>query len=134
MGLTPLFELFAGPLSFHLANYVQRFGWGCSREKSNPRLPRQTGVNRIIHTVFKGCTVFKVTKYMCYIILLYPEIRLKRAPQFHTVFKVIRVQAFRSQYLRCIGVGIDNRLTGHLKVYKVTVLCEENYGITLLQY
>ena len=71
---------------------------------------------------------------MCYIILLYPEIRLKRAPQFHTVFKVIRVQAFRSQYLRCVGVGIDNRLTGHLKVYKVTVLCEENYGITLLQY
>ena len=68
---------------------------------------------------------------MCYIILLYPEIRLKRAPQFHTVFKVIRVQAFQSQYLRCIGVGIDNRLTGHLKVYKVTVLCEENYFFCL---
>ena len=52
MGLTPLFELFTGPLSFHLANYVQRFGWGYSSEKSNPRLPRQTGVNRTIHTLF----------------------------------------------------------------------------------
>ena len=71
---------------------------------------------------------------MYYFILLYPEIRLKRAPQFHTVFKVILVQAFRSQYLRCIGVGIDNRLTGHMKVYKVKVLCEGNYDITLLQY
>ena len=86
---------------------------------------------------------------MCYIILLYPEIRLKRAPQFHTVFcdsssgllityNIPRSDAGEAlnfiQYLRCIGVGIDNRLTGHLKVYKVTVLCEENYGITLLQY
>ena len=38
MGSTPLFELFASPLSFHLTNYVQRFGWGCSSEKSNPWL------------------------------------------------------------------------------------------------
>ena len=48
MGPTPLFELFTGPLSFHLANYMQRFGWGYSSEKSNPRLPRQTGVNRTV--------------------------------------------------------------------------------------
>ena len=60
MGLTPLFELFAGPLSFHLANYVQRFGWGCSSKKSNPRLPRQTGVNRTVHTLSASCTVIKV--------------------------------------------------------------------------
>ena len=37
-GLTPFFELFAGPLYFRLANYVQRIGWGCSSEKSNPWL------------------------------------------------------------------------------------------------
>ena len=48
MGPTPLFELFTGPLSFHLANYMQRFGWGCSSGKFNPRLPRQTGVNRTV--------------------------------------------------------------------------------------
>ena len=27
---TPLFEFFTGPLSFRLANHVQRFGWGYS--------------------------------------------------------------------------------------------------------
>ena len=48
MGLTPLFELFAGLLSFRLANRMQRIGWSCSSEKSNPRLPRQTGANRIV--------------------------------------------------------------------------------------
>ena len=48
MGPTPLFELFTGPLSFHLADYMQRFGWGCSSGKFNPRLPRQTGVNRTV--------------------------------------------------------------------------------------
>ena len=48
IAVTPLFELFTGPLSFHLANYMQRFGWGYSSEKSNPRLPRQTGVNRTV--------------------------------------------------------------------------------------
>ena len=60
MGLTPFFELFAGPLYFRLANYVQRIGWGCSSEKSNPRLPGQTGVNRTVHTLFQSCTVIKV--------------------------------------------------------------------------
>ena len=60
MGLTPLFELFAGPLSFRLANYVQRRGWGCSSEKSNPRSPKQTGVNRTVHALLESCTVFKV--------------------------------------------------------------------------
>ena len=60
MGVTPLFELFAGPLSFHLANYVRRFGWGCSSEKPSPQLPRQTGVNRTVHTLFQSCTVIKV--------------------------------------------------------------------------
>ena len=64
MGLTPLFELFTGPLSFHLANYMQRFGWGCSSGKFNPRLPRQTGVNRTVHTLFQSCTVIKVLYYI----------------------------------------------------------------------
>ena len=48
MSLTPLFELFTGPLSFRLANSMQRIGWGYSSEKSNPRLPRQTGANRTV--------------------------------------------------------------------------------------
>ena len=46
MGLTPLFELFAGPLSFRLANRMQRIGW--SSKKSNPRLPKQTGAKRTV--------------------------------------------------------------------------------------
>ena len=57
MGVTPLLELFAGPLSFHLTDYVQRFGWGCSSKKSNPRLSRKSGVNSTVHRILASCTV-----------------------------------------------------------------------------
>ena len=102
MGLTPLFELFAGPLSFHLANYVQRFGWGYSSKKSNPRLPRQTGVNRTIHTVFK---VVQYLRWHDICVTLYYCIQRSGStePPSFTVFILIRVQAYWSQYskIRC---------------------------------
>ena len=44
MGLTPLFELFAGLLSFRLANCMQRIGWSCSSEKSNMAAYMQVGM------------------------------------------------------------------------------------------
>ena len=68
MGLTPLFELFAGPLSFRLANRMQRIGWSYSSEKSNPRLPRQTGANR------------KVTKGAVGLVIGFSEVPKKLAP------------------------------------------------------
>ena len=130
MGLTPLFELFTGPLSFHLANYVQRFGWGNSSEKSNPRLPRQTGVNRTLHTVFKVVQYLRwhnicVTLYYCIQrsgsteppslrYLFWFEFR----PTDHNIPRSDAGEALSFiQYLMCIGVSIYNRPTSHLKVY-----------------
>ena len=142
MGLTPLFELFTGPLSFHLANYMQRFGWGCSSGKFNPRLPRQTGVNRTVRllmvllqlAVKEGTISYSIQSlysikgdiiYVC--IILYsciPRSGSRESPSFIRYLKHMEHNIPISdagetlsfiQYLRCIGVGIDNRPTGHTR-------------------
>ena len=120
MGLTPLFELFAGPLSFRLANRMQRIGWSYSSEKSNPRLPRQTGANRTVGllkvllqlAVKEGTISYSIRKLYSIQVDVqkcYMEYNIPRSNAGETLSFI--------QYLRCIGVSIDNRPTGHLKVY-----------------